>query len=146
MKKENKKAMKPVTTKVATYDRGGKKVLLHVTSENDMTSGDEVIGNSKQDIKQEYTINGFKGLWRMVQSQKNDLQQKIKTTKNKLLPLEVVDEDDELRLLKDNLEKLQGLQEKDKLEGELEQLEDNLKTVIDDIRELEPINKKIGGK
>jgi len=140
------KAMKPKTTKVARYDRSGKKVLLHVTSESDMVNDGEVIGNNKQDIKQEYTISGFKGLWRMVQRQKNDLQQKIRMTKNKLLPLEIVRDDDELKALKVNLEKLQKLQEKDKLEGELEQLNNNFKTVVDDIRELEPINKKIEGK
>jgi len=124
--------------KVVRYDRKKNKVLVYVTQEGDITEGSKVIGNTKNRFEQEYEPSEMKRIYKNLNEQVNHFEKTLKDIKNQeKQKLEF--EYDEIVKLKKMLEEIKKVDKLEKDKVQKSALEDNLKKLKEDLRQLKPV-------
>lgn len=129
--------------KVIRYDRAKNKVLINFSDENDIKEGKDVVGHNVGRYTQEYDPAHIKNLYKNFNARIVGLEKQIKDAKLKLNVLVFKFDEDEIKKIIAIIEESKKLQEKDRLEGAIKFMEEQLTGIKSDKRDLEPVVKQL---
>jgi DNA polymerase III delta prime subunit len=135
--------MKEKKTKSIRYDRRKNKVMIEFEFSGDIKDGDNVVGKTIENYKQEYEPEWVKNSYRGINAKINSLENGIKRSKLQLDTMIIKGKEDEIEQFIQMQELAKQLKQKKKEQEKLEAMEHNLKELKKEKRELSSVMKKI---
>lgn len=109
-----------------SYDDRRKVMTNKTVTVEDLNIDGKEIGKMTQTIVGEYHEDGIRQIYEGLTRDRTALEQNIKKTKERLETLKDIENDDELKALKEKIDKIHKLTQKEKLEADLKDQQERL--------------------